>query len=228
MNYRSVKKLIFGLKNSSGRNNLGRISSFHRGGGRKSKYTLLNYKAFKHNFKLLDFFKINRHNGLFRLAYNSKGEIFYVPSVQNGQTKIDRLENLRKGEFVSNIMLPNSPKTQYIKSPGSFGILLNYSSDFFCLVKMPSGKYKLFNKTSLAIAGKNSSKTVERKKLRKAGESRWLNWRPVVRGVAMNPVDHPHGGGEGKTSGGRPSVSPWARLTKSPKKKRKSLNEINI
>jgi len=99
----------------------------------------------------------------------------------------------------------------------------------FSVLRLPSGELRFFHATSSASLGSILSSTLfNRVKLTKAGHSRWRRRRPIVRGVAMNPIDHPHGGGEGKTSGGRPSVSPWAILTKGKptRSPRKALTQV--
>lgn len=116
--------------------------------------------------------------------------------------------------------------SKLVKSAGSFAILLRKDiiSNFGC-IRLPSGEERLISLNSMATLGFVSNNFFSLKKLKKAGNSRWRGIRPTVRGVAMNPVDHPHGGGEGKTSGGRVSVTPWGYLTKG-KRTRKKVNKL--
>ncbi|CAM0958332.1 unnamed protein product [Alopecurus aequalis] len=103
--------------------------------------------------------------------------------------------------------------SKLVRSAGTYAKVVKESASQ-CLVRLPSGAEKLIDSRCRATIGIVSNLSHGAQELRKAGHSRWLGWRPVVRGVAMNPVDHPHGGGEGRTKGGRPSVSPWGKPTK--------------
>lgn len=127
------------------------------------------------------------------------------------------IKHLPIGTLINNVEF-NSNKFSYntkflAKSAGCFCQMIQKSNKF-CLIKLPSGVFKKIFSNNFATIGINSNLNLKMVSLGKAGRSRWLNKRPIVRGVAMNPIDHPHGGGESKTSGGRHPVSAWARLIK--------------
>jgi large subunit ribosomal protein L2 len=146
------------------------------------------------------------------------------------------LQDLPLGSLVHNVLVSSRNATIFSKAPSNietgFGFKFNFfetkgfvrsagcaaqlvsKDDNFCRLRLPSGEHRLFPWNTNATLGVLSNPLHNRIVLGKAGRFRWLNHRPTVRGVAMNPIDHPHGGGEGKTSGGRPSVSPWGRLTR--------------
>lgn len=124
------------------------------------------------------------------------------------------LSSMRIGTFVHCVEHRPGEGAKYVRSAGTSAKIMKLGEDGQCVLKMPSGREKIFDSKCQATIGRVSNPERKHRKLRKAGQSRWLGRRPVVRGVAMNPVDHPHGGGEGRTSGGRPSVSPWGKPTK--------------
>ena len=123
------------------------------------------------------------------------------------------LNEIPVGSFIHNISALPNKKGQFIRAAGGYAQLIQ-KNEKYARVVLRSGEQRLFLLGCLASMGIVSNENQNLINLGKAGRSRWLNRRPTVRGVAMNPVDHPHGGGEGKTSGGRPAVSPWGRLTK--------------
>jgi len=117
------------------------------------------------------------------------------------------------GTWVHDIELRPGQGAKMARAAGTYCKIIKVEGSQ-CLVRLPSGGEKLIDSRCRATVGIVSNPDHGAQKLRKAGQNRWLGWRPVVRGVAMNPVDHPHGGGEGRTKGGRPSVSPWGKPTK--------------
>uniref|UniRef100_A0A452XJ56 Large ribosomal subunit protein uL2m n=2 Tax=Aegilops tauschii subsp. strangulata TaxID=200361 RepID=A0A452XJ56_AEGTS len=138
------------------------------------------------------------------------------------------LSDIRMGTWVHSIELRHGQGAKLVRAAGAYAKVVKESATQ-CLVRLPSGVEKLIDSRCRATIGIVSNPTHGARKLRKAGHSRWLGRRPVVRGVAMNPVDHPHGGGEGRTKGGRPSVSPWGKPTKAgyrtvPKKPKAQLS----
>merc|ERR1712146_736817 len=146
------------------------------------------------------------------------------------------LKSIPTGTIISNVEIMGDKykrqsflnKVAVAKAAGCFCVLVQKSSDS-CLIKLPSGSYKKLGLDSFATVGISANAYHNLKILKKAGKSRWLNRRPKVRGVAKNPVDHPHGGGEGKSSGGRPSVLPWGRITKGqPTRKKRKSNKLII
>ncbi|THU43483.1 hypothetical protein C4D60_Mb00t02260 [Musa balbisiana] len=123
------------------------------------------------------------------------------------------LANLRMGTWVHDIECHPGQGAKLVRAAGTYAQIIKEPASL-CLVQLPSGVSKLIDSRCRATIGIVSNPNHGARKLRKAGQSRWLGRRPIVRGVAMNPVDHPHGGGEGRTKGGRPSVSPWGKPTK--------------
>ena len=125
------------------------------------------------------------------------------------------LYNIAIGTFIYNIEINPGQGGKLVKAAGTFAQLVQqFQNTNQCLIRLPSGITKLLDSRCQATIGTVSNIGHAMRKLTKAGQNRWLGKRPVVRGVAMNPVDHPHGGGEGRTKGGRPSVSPWGKPTK--------------
>ena len=229
LKYLKKQKLIKNQK--SGRNNSGRITVRRRGGGHKRSIRIINWTGELKNSLLIGVsYNPIKSGMLFQFINKESGEIFYQPATSkfslleglnlNDSSNSDHfrepLSNFNIGDFCSHI---GSSKINYIKASGSVGkVLQRYTwIKNYMLIVLPSGEQKLFLKTQSAVKGANLGNTKLFEKLKMAGRSRWLSKRPSVRGVAMNPIDHPHGGGEGKTSGGRPSVSKWGRLTKNVK-----------
>lgn len=235
--------LLKGISKKSGRNNLGRITSFTKGGGHKRKYRFIDFKRKILNGIILNIeYDPNRNVPIAfikDLNTDHYGYILLTKTQQIGSIFSYKKKNLLFGDFSKLKYLPINSKIScieefkkkgfsYIRSAGTSGVLVNKDFKNKVLIKFPSGKFKFFSKDSLATFGENAN-SIKTFKKNKAGRSRWLGKRPVVRGVAMNPIDHPHGGGEGKTSGGRPSVSPWGKLTKGVKtrsKKKKNIEKL--
>ena len=135
-----------------------------------------------------------------------------------------KLEFLKAGDLIHNIEMYPGKGSILCRAAGSFGIVLSQFdfSKIFVIVKLKSGEQYLLNKECFSSLGVVSNLNFKSRVLKKAGVSRNLGFRPTVRGVAMNPIDHPHGGGEGKSTSGRPCVSPWGKLTKNvPTRKKK-------
>merc|ERR1711916_302507 len=194
------KNLQIPKKKTGGRNNHGRITTFHIGGGHKQSIRQVDYKrnwygaeaqviniqkrpGRRGNIALIKFLNDNTYKYIIQPENLEQGHI--ISAGENVPLQIGNalpLRNIPEGTYIHNI------NKLYARAPGAYGILL---------------------------------KTQENKTILKAGRNRWLGVRPTVRGVAMNPIDHPHGGGEGKASGGRPSATPWGRPTKGPKTRRK-------
>ena len=226
-----LKNFQKGKKNHAGRNNTGRITVRHRGGGhkrvtKKINLNLINGKALVINLEYCS----NRNAFLMRVFNNNKFYYMIAPknielfdnfSLNNENINFDNgslnlLKSLPIGVLINNLECRPKSGGIFIKSAGTFGKIL-YQDLKYTAILLPSGESRLLLNTCTANIGVISNDNFFNFKRYKAGESRWLNKRPSVRGVAMNPIDHPHGGGQGKTSGGRPSVSPWAKLTKGKK-----------
>lgn len=226
----SIKNLSFGKKNISGRNNEGRITIYHRGGGCKKKLRIIDYNRYIWN--LLGYVKRIEYdpnrNSLIALIIYPNGILSYIIATEGlrvGSSIISKDSiNLNSGNcsYLSSLpvslkiscleIYPNSG-AQLARAAGSFAIIISKSKNY-CLLKLKSGEIRKFHSNCIATIGVVSNFSYIYKNFKKAGYYRLKGWRPVVRGVAMNPVDHPHGGGQGKTSGGRPSVTPYGFITK--------------
>lgn len=243
---KSLKNKTCFIKNKAGRNNKGRITVFHRGGGHKKKYRILASPSYSHLSGIVESIEYDpfRSANIARIFSENKigGKTyplhFYILAPENLKkghfisSQLDKdefnykignrfyLKDLPLGVFVHNIKIPEK-KGIFTRSAGC-GAQIVAKDNNFCRLKLNSGEYRLFPLKSEATLGVVSNSSAKLVNLGKAGRSRWLNRRPSVRGVAMNPIDHPHGGGEGKSSGGRPSVTPWGKITKGkPTKKKK-------
>ena len=214
---------------SNGRNNKGIITSRRRGGGNRTKkrYILYNFKdRSQTNFFVYKniYNKITKSN-LFLIG--DEKNFFLIKNIDNVEIKknyknnftspgsVFKLKDVPNGTFVNNIELRKSSGSKLIRADGCYGILVSKDQKKI-KVKLPSGKFISLVNDCLCLIGKL---TFTKNNINKAGINRRIGFRPKVRGVAINPVDHPHGGGEGKSSGGRISVSPWGKLSKFKKKK---------
>jgi large subunit ribosomal protein L2 len=233
------KSLTVSLRKSGGRNNLGRITARHIGGGHKRRYRLIDFKRDKHGITAKVFsieYDPNRSARIALLHY-ADGEKRYIIA-PNGLKVGDKiasgsgseisvgntlpLKEMPLGSFVHNVEIKPGKGGQLGRSAGS-SLQLMAKEGNFAQMKMPSGEIRMINVNCLATYGMVGNSEHENISLGKAGRSRWLGKRSYVRGVAMNPVDHPMGGGEGKTSGGGHPVSPWGQKSKGLKtRKRKN------
>jgi len=224
-----LKDKTKGISKSGGRNNQGRITVRHRGGGHKRKYRRIDFKRYdKYGTVSSIEYDPNRSSAIARISEsNGKGSFYIllprglnigddIESGPNADIKIGNALPLGKipiGTTVCNIELKVGKGGQIVRSAGCSAQLIQ-KTDKYARVRLPSGIQRLIPLGCYASVGIISNSDWNNKTLGKAGRSRWLGNRPTVRGVAMNPIDHPHGGGEGKTSGGRPSVTPWGKITK--------------
>ena len=231
-----IKSIIIGKKNVAGRNSSGKITVHHKGGGHKKKFrkidflrntdstgivTSLEYDPYRTAFIASVYDFLNRRY-FFMLAPKNLNIGDVVKSGFSAEVKIGHSLTLLKipiGGFIHNISLRENRKAQFTRSAGTTAQLIEKTSKY-CRVVLSSGVHKFIQPTCYATIGTVSNEFSFLKKINKAGRNRWLNRRPTVRGVAMNPVDHPHGGGEGKSSGGRSSVTPWGKPTKNGKTSR--------
>lgn len=232
-----TKKFLQKKKRNSGRNNRGKITVYHRGGGNKKKYRIIDLNKFIWNvkgvIKQIEY-DPNRTSILALISY-SNGVICYSLNIENTQIgdviynkdeKINLkgcgsyLKNFKLGDRISQIEYHYNTKAQYSRTSGSYSVLLKNSGNH-CLIKLSSLKYKIFKELNTAVFGEIFNFNKNNKKYKKAGYNRAKGKRPYVRGVSMNPIDHPHGGGEGKGTPGRPSVTPWGMPTKGPKTRKK-------
>lgn len=233
------KSLTVALRKSGGRNNHGRITARHIGGGHKRRYRIIDFKRDKHNVPAKVFsieYDPNRSARIALLHYND-GEKRYiiapnglkvgdnVSSGSGSEISVGNalpLKEMPLGSFVHNVEIKPGKGGQLGRSAGS-SLQLMAKEGNFAQLKMPSGEVRLINLNCMATYGMVGNSEHENISLGKAGRTRWLGRRSYVRGVAMNPVDHPMGGGEGKTSGGGHPVSPWGQKAKGLKtRKRKN------
>ena len=224
------KSLLRVSKNTGGRNSYGRITSRHIGGGHKQHYRIIDFKRDKTGVpaKVASIeYDPNRSSRIALLHYVD-GEKRYIlapvnlsvgDTVMSGPTADIKpgnnlpLVNIPLGTQIHNIELKKGKGGQIVRSAGTFAQLMA-KEDRYALLKLPSGEVRMVLLTCQATIGQVGNVIHEKLSLGKAGRKRWLGKRPKVRGVAMNPVDHPMGGGEGRSSGGRHPCSPWGTPSK--------------
>lgn len=227
------KSLLKPIRKSGGRNNNGRITCRHHGGGHRRNYRIIDFKRDKFGIPAKVFsieYDPNRTARIALLHYVD-GEKRYIIAPEGLQvgTKLMSgpdaeitlgnaipLDKIPLGSTVHNIELKKGRGGQLARSAGTYGQVVAKDGDYVH-VKMPSNDVHLIRKECLATMGQVSNQEHNLIKIGKAGRNRWKGIRPTVRGVVMNPVDHPMGGGEGKSSGGRHPVSPWGKPAKGGK-----------
>jgi large subunit ribosomal protein L2 len=232
------KSLLRGKKSTGGRNTNGRITVRRRGGGHKRRYRIIDFKRDKHGIpaKVASIeYDPNRTSRIALLHY-ADGEKRYIlaplglqvgdalNSGPRAEVKIGNalpLTNIPLGTFVHSLELIPGKGAQMARSAGTSAQLVAREGRF-AHIKLPSGEVRLIPVDCMATIGQVGNVEHESIVIGKAGRARWLGRRPKVRGVAMNPVDHPLGGGEGKSSGGRHPVTPWGTPTKGYKTRRKN------
>lgn len=225
-----IKSLTIGKKSSSGRNNLGRITSRRRGSGHKQKYREIDFYRNKHDIEAVVErieYDPNRTSHIMLVKYED-GERAYMLAPQNitigdkiisGNKKEIKIGNcmplhdIPVGTAIHNVEMKPGGGAKIARSAGS-SVQITGSDGEYSIIKLASGEIRKIISRAKATIGVLSNPDQKNIKIGKAGRSRWLGIRPSVRGVAMNPVDHPHGGGEGKSSGGRNPVSPWGQSAK--------------
>jgi|TARA_B100000809_G_scaffold160025_1_gene157408 large subunit ribosomal protein L2 len=233
------RKLTTALRKTGGRNHHGRITSRRRGGGHKRRYRIIDFKRNKLDMSatvLSIEYDPNRSPRIALLQYED-GEKRYIIAPEGlkvSDTVISSesavafktgnampLGVMPDGMLVHNIELKQGKGAQMARSAGAYARIMASETGMITL-KLPSGEMRMVSEKCFATIGTVGNKSHENIKIGKAGRSRWMGRRPKVRGVAMNPVDHPHGGGEGKTSGGRHPVSPWGTPAKGYKTRKKN------
>ena len=240
-----IKSLTFGKTSTGGRNNLGRITSRHKGAGHKNKHRVVDFYRKKDDMKA----KVerieydpNRSSYLALIKYED-GVMNYIlapnkikkgDEVISGRNKAIKIGNcmplsdIAAGTNIHNIELSPNGGGKIARSAGS-SAQISGSDENYCIIKLASGEIRKIINTARATIGTVSNSDHQNIMIGKAGRNRWKGIRPQSRGVAMNPVDHPHGGGEGKTSGGRSPVSPWGQSAKGLKtRKNKQTNKFII
>ena len=225
-----IKTLTEGLTKSGGRNNAGRITARRRGGGHKRSYRIIDFKRRKWDMaatvERLEY-DPNRTAFIALIKYED-GELAYIIAPQRlgvgdkviAGEKVDvkpgcamPLRSVPIGSIIHNIEMKPGKGGQIARSAGAFAQIVGRDQTY-AIIRLGSGEQRLIHGDCMATIGAVSNPDQSNIKLAKAGRNRWMGKRPSVRGVAMNPVDHPHGGGEGKTSGGRHPVTPWGKSTK--------------
>jgi large subunit ribosomal protein L2 len=224
------KALTEGLRGHGGRNNFGRITARRRGGGHKRRYRIVDFKRAKYDVpatvERLEY-DPNR-SGFIALIRYEDGEPAYILAPQRlsvGDTVVAGrgvdvkpgnampLQNIPVGTIIHNIEMKRGKGGQIARAAGTYAQLIGKDQGYAQL-RLNSGELRMVRAECMATVGAVSNPDQQNVKMGKAGRSRWLGKRPSVRGVAMNPIDHPHGGGEGKSSGGRHPVTPWGKPTK--------------
>jgi large subunit ribosomal protein L2 len=228
-----VKTLTEGLRSKGGRNNYGRITVRWRGGGHKRTYRMIDFRRRKFDVtatvERLEY-DPNRTAFIALIRYDD-GEQAYILAPQRLQPgdkivsgeRVDikpgnamPLKNIPVGTIVHNVELKPGRGGQMARAAGTYVQLVGRDAGL-ALLRMSSGEVRMVRTECMATIGAVSNPDQQNISIGKAGRNRWKGFRPSVRGVAMNPVDHPHGGGEGRTSGGRHPVTPWGKSTKGKK-----------
>jgi large subunit ribosomal protein L2 len=240
------KELVERLKKHAGRNNQGRITTRHRGGGHKRRYRLIDFRRDKGGVpgRIESVEYDPNRSARIALVLYADGERRYILApngakvgdpIQDGPESEIRegnalpIRRIPLGSQIHSIELRPGKGAQMARSAGTYAQLLAKEGDH-AVLRLPSGELRKVKLDCMAAIGQVGNIEHENQVGGKAGRSRWLGIRPTVRGVAMNPIDHPHGGGEGRTSGGRHPVTPWGVPTKGYKtrKNRKKSNEMII
>lgn len=224
------RSLTEGLKNKGGRNNNGRITARRRGGGHKRRYRIVDFKRLKHDVEAtVERLEYDPNRSAFiALIKYSDGELSYILAPQRVRagdkvisgTAVDikpgnamPMQSIPVGTIIHNIEMKVGKGGQIARSAGTYAQIIGKDQGY-AQIRLNSGELRMVRAECMATIGAVSNPDQQNIKLGKAGRKRWLGKRPQVRGVAMNPIDHPHGGGEGRTSGGRHPVTPWGKPTK--------------
>ena len=230
---RPVKHLTEGLTKTGGRNNRGKVTAYHRGGGHKRLYRVVDFKRRKFDVpatvERLEY-DPNRTAFIALVRYED-GEQSYILAPQRlnvGDTVVSGeradikpgnampLANMPIGTIVHNVELKLGRGGQLARAAGGYVQLVGRDQGY-AILRLNSGEMRMVHAGCMATVGAVSNPDNSNINIGKAGRNRWKGRRPTVRGVAMNPIDHPHGGGEGRTSGGRHPVTPWGKSTKGKK-----------
>ncbi len=233
------KSLVVGLIKTGGRNNRGRITTRHIGGGHKKLYRMIDFKRNKVGmFAVVERLEYdpNRTCHIALIKYQDETLSYIlapqklnvgdqVMSGESADIKVGNslpLKAIPVGTIVHNVEMKPGKGGQIARAAGGYVQILGKDSGYVQL-RLRSGEVRLIQSECFATIGAVSNSDHQNEVIGKAGRHRWLGVRPTVRGVAMNPVDHPHGGGEGKTSGGRHPCSPWGKLTKGKRTRKNKL-----
>lgn len=226
-----LKNKIKGKKNITGKNNSGKITVFHKGGGVKKNYRQINFNRINNSTGIICSIEHdpNRNTYIASVFDFLSSSFFYILAPKNlkvGDIVKSGLEiepslgsslpisEIPVGTYIYNISPKVSKEAQISRSAGTFS-RIKEKTDTYAIIQLSSGEQRFISPKCFACVGRVSNELHFLTRLGKAGHSRWLNKRPTVRGVAMNPIDHPHGGGNGKKSGN--SLSPWGKPNNSGK-----------
>ena len=235
------KSLSVGLSKKGGRNNYGRITARRQGGGHKRTYRLIDFKRRKWDVsaKVKSIQYDPNRTAFIALIEYSDGELSYILAPQRlavGDSVIASaqadvkpgnampLRSIPVGTIIHNVELKPAKGGQMARSAGGYAQLVGRDGGH-ALLRLKSGEMRMVSQECMASIGAVSNPDHGNINLGKAGRKRWLGVRPSVRGVAMNPIDHPHGGGEGRTSGGRHPVTPWGKPTKGHRTRRSKASD---
>jgi len=238
------KSLLEPQSKSGGRNNKGRITAYHRGGGHRQHYRIIDFKREKRDIpaRVASIEYDPNRSARIALLHYADGEKRYIVAAEGirandvlftgeqAEIKVGNcmpLERMPLGTMVHNVEMRPGKGAQMVRSAGAMAQLVAKEGDKATL-KMPSTEVRTVPIKCFATIGQVGNLAHKNISWGKAGAARWRGWRPITRGVAMNPVDHPMGGGEGKSSGGRHPCTPWGKPTKGYKtrSKRKSLKHV--
>ncbi len=238
------RTLTEGLNRKAGRNNTGKKTMWHRGGGHKKKYRVIDFKRNKFDMvatiERLEY-DPNRTAWIALIKYTD-GELAYIIAPQRvkaGDKVVSgiradilpgnamQIKNIPVGTLVHNVELHPGKGGQMARSAGTFVQIVGRDSGM-TQIKMSSGELRVVRGECMATVGSVSNTDHSNVQIGKAGRNRWMGWKPVNRGVVMNPIDHPHGGGEGKSSGGRNPVTPWGKPTKGMKTRKNKATDKYI
>ncbi|MBM3517071.1 MAG: 50S ribosomal protein L2 [Alphaproteobacteria bacterium] len=225
-----VKALTVGLTETGGRNNNGRVTMWHRGGGHKRRFRTIDLKRRRYDVAArVERIEYDPNRSAFiALVRYDDGVLAYILAPQRlnvgdqvvAGERVDikpgnamPLKNIPVGMIVHNVEMQPGRGGQIARAAGSYVQLVGKDAGY-ALLRVASGEQRMVRVDCMATIGAVSNPDHKNISIGKAGRTRWKRRRPVVRGVAMNPIDHPHGGGEGRTSGGRHPVTPWGRPTK--------------
>ena len=238
-----LKNKIEKKKKKNGKNNSGKIVCRRKGGGHKQRYRLINFNRTKNSIGIITTIEYdpNRSSNIASVFDFLNNTYYYIlapmnikigdiiksgnnANIFNGNSL--PISMIPIGSIVHNVSTKVNKKSEISRAAGTFSKIIN-KTPTTSIVQLSSGEQRYVSSKCFVTIGAVSNESWFLTTLGKAGRSRWLNKRPKVRGVAMNPIDHPHGGGEGKTSGGRTSVTPWGKPTKNGKTS-KSKNKLII
>jgi large subunit ribosomal protein L2 len=241
---RPIKALTEGKREKGGRNNNGRITQRWRGGGHKQRYRIIDFKRSKFDMpaEVVRLEYDPNRSGFIALVRYEDGELSYILAPQRlkegdkvvSGERVDvkpgnamPMRNIPVGTIIHNVEMKAGKGGQLARAAGTFVQLVGRDAGY-ALLRLASGEVRMVRAECRATIGAVSNPDQQNIVIGKAGRNRWLGKKPSVRGVAMNPIDHPHGGGEGRTSGGRHPVTPWGKGTKGTKTRKNKATDRYI